>query len=108
MNDELSRMHRALAFFYVATFILLSIYFFAMNPAAFWTDAWAVVMLFGVIVSLHFAAAKGVETSKWWARAISVVFGVVLLVGFPIGTAIGGYLLYLSIGVWQKLPTHAA
>lgn len=108
LNYELAKVHKALALFYTALFVLLCIYFGAMNPAAFWSDFGAPAVLFGTIVFLHFAASKGVESARWWGRAISVLLGTILLVGFPIGTAIGGYLLYLSLGAWERPQSNAA
>jgi len=88
--------------FYVALFAIFSAYFGVMNPSAFWSSVAELAIFFGAVASLHYAAYRGVERSKWWARSISVMLGTVLLLGFPIGTAIGVYLLYLSVGAWEK------
>jgi|SRR5579859_194033 len=108
MNEGLAQAHRALAIFYVAIFILACVAFGVENPNALKADFGFFALFFGVLVGLHFAASRGVEHSQWWARAISITLGTVLLVGFPIGTAIGGYLLYLAVGTWERPQSGAA
>jgi hypothetical protein len=108
LNYELAKAHRVLAIFYVALFLVACVYVWRPNLSEFWVIVGALAIAFSLIITLHFAASRGVEHSKWWARVISVLLGTVLLIGFPIGTAIGGYLLYLSLGAWEKPESSAA
>jgi peptidoglycan/LPS O-acetylase OafA/YrhL len=101
LNYELSKAHRAMAVFYIALIGLFGAYFVVMDPANFWEGISVAAIILGTLGAVHFVASKGAEASQWWGRAISVLLGTILLVGFPIGTAIGGYLLYLSLAAWE-------
>lgn len=51
-------------------------------------------------VALHLAIAYGAERCKPWARIASIVLGVLMLPGFPIGTALGIWLLINAVPAW--------
>ncbi len=53
---------------------------------------------FFVILSLpSIAAGFGLLKHRSWARVLAIIIGVLNLFGFPIGTAIGVYTLYVLL-----------
>lgn len=82
--------HRGLAIFYG----LLGLTFLVL----LWSDSkgWSIVgpvLLILAISAVHGAIAFGAARSASWARISSMVVACLMLLGFPIGTLIGGYLL---------------
>ncbi len=59
-------------------------------------------VLFGLMAGLHFLAYWGAQTARNWARILTLVLAVPLLFAFPIGTAIGGWLIYCGLGRWDS------
>lgn len=53
----------------------------------------------GALAVLIGAGGVGLRGLKGWGRIISTIMSVVGLIGFPIGTLISGYILYL---LWGK------
>jgi hypothetical protein len=51
------------------------------------------------IGALYGATGFGLRKLKSWARIVATIVGVIGLLGFPIGTIINGYILYL---LWNK------
>ena len=51
------------------------------------------VIVMGV-VALHRSAGRAAERNRPWARSLSRTIAAFLLIGFPLGTAIGLYMLY--------------
>jgi hypothetical protein len=56
---------------------------------------WAVVVLYLAVGALSIAVARGLRAFKPWARTTCIVLSFIGLLGFPIGTLINGYILYL-------------
>jgi hypothetical protein len=48
-----------------------------------------------------FAAGWGLLQRRAWARTLALILGVISLLDFPLGTALGGYTL------WVLLPSRA-
>jgi len=63
-----------------------------------WSAIAAVATIFGAVVGLHMALAAGAAGSQ---RAGSIVIGVLMLAGFPIGTIVGRYLIYNAAQNWS-------
>lgn len=55
----------------------------------------AVGLLFAVLGIPGLLAGYGLLTKKPWARVLAIVVGILSLVNFPIGTAIGLYTLWV-------------
>jgi glycerol-3-phosphate acyltransferase PlsY len=53
-------------------------------------------------VAFHLAIWWGAKRRKGWARVLSIISGVLSLPGFPVGTLIGVYLIYLAWSKWQE------
>jgi uncharacterized membrane protein (DUF2068 family) len=94
------------AFFTVlAVFVSASIFLFApIYDAPFWQQEEGVVALAiwlfasGVLVALgalSLFAGMGLLKQKRWARALAIIVAVLALAGFPIGTAVGIYTLWV-------------
>ena len=71
-------------------------------------DNWGVVgivaLVFGAIVALHASLAIGARNRNGLAKVGSVIIGVLMLAGFPIGTVVGGFLIYNGTQNWP--PRH--
>ena len=65
------------------------------------------VLLFGVVIAAHLATAKGAREAKPWARTASIIISVFMLLGFPIGTLIGVYLLANTWKPWSQTQAHS-
>ena len=50
---------------------------------------------------LHLAVAIGAGAQKEWARVASLAMGCVMLIGFPIGTMVGIYLIANAKTDWR-------
>jgi hypothetical protein len=101
MNYKLFRVHRTLAVAYMAFIVIFALLGII---AAINHGEWQVGFIgLGVlpIAVVHWCAAKGARLGKRWGRLTSRVIGIVLLVGFPIGTAIGVYILSQTGKKWQ-------
>ena len=54
------------------------------------------------IAALSFFAGRGLRRFESWARTTSIVLAALGLLGFPIGTLINGYILYLMLSAKGK------
>lgn len=68
-----------------------------LSPATFWG---ALLVTGGLAYGLHRAGAA-VSRGQSWGRAVGLGVGLLLVAGFPIGTAVGGYLLYGLALKWR-------
>jgi len=55
-----------------------------------------------VLGALSLVLARGIRQLKPWARTTSIVLSAIGLLGFPIGTLINGYILYLMLSAKGK------
>ena len=99
-NMKIARAHRALAFLYGLCALVFGIYvlFDGVSPMFLSTSA-----LLVLLVVLHIAVGRGARARKPWARIASIVIGVLMLLGFPIGTLIGLYLIVNAVPRWAPL-----
>ncbi len=80
-----STVHRILGWMY---FILLAIpTFLVFIGRDFNGHAYMLILL--LPATIHLLAAEGLVKKKSWARPLSIVIGIVILIGFPIGTLCG-------------------
>jgi hypothetical protein len=97
-GDKVARVHRALAVLYA----LLALGIFA----AMWSDATAgapwLALIIGLPAILHGAIAVGAFKRQGWSRVASILVGVLMLAGFPIGTILGIYLIRYASPGWQE------
>lgn len=94
-NLNSMRVHRVLALLYVGIAVVFGLILIGLENA----HPAGVLVVSGILAAigaLHAGIALGASRSANWARVLSIVVGCVLLIGFPIGTLIGGYLLVNS------------
>jgi hypothetical protein len=65
-----------------------------------------VLLFFGGLYFLHRLVAAGAMDRKEWARKTSIGMGIVMFLGFPIGTLIGIYLLVNSSWETTVVPSN--
>jgi hypothetical protein len=56
-------------------------------------------------ILLHFTS-KGLLKQKKWARIVTMILGILMLFGFPIGTIIGVLLIYGTTKGWPEQQTE--
>ena len=95
------RVHRALAVLY-GVLALLLLAFVAFDSSVKF-DAFGALIV-GVPALFHGLIALGAARANRVAQVFSVLTGVFMLFGFPIGTAIGIYLLINAS--WQRPPSQ--
>lgn len=54
----------------------------------------AVFLLFLIPISAHSLAIYGMKKNYFWARSLSTFIALLLLLGFPLGTILGAFMLY--------------
>ena len=89
-NIRSMSVHRGLCIFYVLMGLVLVLIFDDEPQDVSFVVPAVVLAMIGVI---HGAIAFGAARSASWARASSMAVGCLMLLGFPIGTFIGVYLL---------------
>ncbi len=99
---KVGRAHRALAALYgLAT--LFFIYALVLDHESI-NSMPGVILLTGLVAGLcsaHLAASIGASNAKPWARTLSIIIAVPLLIGFPVGTFVGIYILINSSAEWK-------
>ena len=71
----------------------------------------AILALFGLLSALFFVIGRGLRTLKPWARVPTTVLASLGLLGFPVGTLLNAYILWLIHSKKGKLilsPEYAA
>ena len=98
--DTTASIHRVIAWIYgvLGTIITLVIVFAGGSGGLGVTLA--IGGFFAAIVLLHSALAAGARNRNDVAKVGSVVVGVLMLFGFPIGTIVGGMLIYNGVQNW--------
>ena len=104
LNPGLFRVHRLFMVLYAVLCTLLIL--IGLKGAA--TGDWGSfggLFVFGVFLGAiglaHWHAMKGASLGKTYGRRISRIFGCLWLIGFPIGTILGVYVLVkASDGNW--------
>jgi hypothetical protein len=64
------------------------------------TGLWVIVVLALVLAYAVYRASAAVKMGAPWGRYAGIGFGLFLLAGFPVGTALGGYLLWTLLLKW--------
>ncbi len=86
---EAAKIHRGIAILYLL-FILICSYMMIVKSG----DWGILVIFFGLVSTIHFSAFYGLNRNKTWAKVLSAIVAFGLLFGFPIGTILGGAILY--------------
>jgi hypothetical protein len=102
--DTTADIHRTIAWIYGGLgLVILAVFAFASLGSSReheWGAAAAVALFFGAVVALHAALAVGARNRSGIAKTGSVIVGVLMLFGFPIGTIVGGFLIYNGTQNW--------
>ena len=53
-----------------------------------------------LLVFFHKVISKGLEKEKVWAGILSILVGIILLAGFPLGTIVGIILIFSIVKFW--------
>lgn len=104
LNSKLARIHKLISyayFFFVGYGFLMVILGLVRGQADGY--GFGLLCMFGIgpLGLFHWYAAKGAMVGTPWGRNMSRGIGILLLFGFPIGTAIGAYILNLTGTKWQ-------
>ncbi len=106
-NIKVYRVHRLLAVLYGLLMLgcALAVFFgtrgAGMSTAASAGSITPILLFFGAIAAAHYYTGQACRKGKSGGRAASTVIACFMLLGFPIGTLIGAYLLYNNSG-WPK------
>ena len=105
-NIKVARAHRAIGVLYICVVTLL-VAAMALTPDVKVTSLIFPIIVFGVVIAAPLVTARGARQSKPWARTASIVISVLLLLGFPVGTLIGIYLLANTWKPWSQPAARA-
>lgn len=60
-------------------------------------------LLLLALIILQFALAGGLRKLRPWVRIPVIILSIIGLIGFPLGTIISGYVLYLMLSAKSKM-----
>jgi len=101
---KVARVHRGLAFFYGFSMVIVVGTLIIQPDKDFPTALIGFLAISAPLLLLHFFVAKGAREKKPWARGASIAIASLMLLGFPVGTIIGVYLLSNAVPSWE--PEH--
>ena len=100
-NVEAAAVHKYLSWLYGCVCVIFLIVLLFDHSKGYIFGVSLTLVAFALF-ALHHLISKGAENSKPWSRKASLVVGTLMLIGFPIGTAIGGFLIYCSLEPWVQ------
>jgi hypothetical protein len=103
-QTKVFRAHRALAWFYALFGIGITAILTFGTDEGFDTNLLPVLTSFGCIFAAHYFTARACRAGKEVGRIASIVISCLMLLGFPIGTLIGVYLLS---NTWRSWPASS-
>ncbi len=95
--DTTANIHRVIAWIYGVIGAIIALVAAVSGGKG---PALVVAIIVGAIVLLHAALAAGARNRNEVAKFGSVAVGVLMLFGFPIGTIVGGFLIYNGVQNW--------
>ena len=99
-NEKTYRAHVALACLY-GVVVLALVAISAASGKGDDTSPGAILALVMMVPTvIHFMIARGAQRRAGWARICSMILGILMLPGFPIGTIVGIYLLVNAVQDW--------
>ena len=66
----------------------------------------AILAIVGCFAWFQLFLGQSIKEHKDWARTVGIVLSVLQLFGFPIGTLVGGYVLWQLIKGWDEPPAQ--
>jgi len=91
-NPALVRLHLGIAAFYLFVFLFI-VYAVVTRSSSSLAGLWILGTIAAVPIGLHVCAARGASRGAGWGKTMSRILGVLLLLGFPVGTVLGGLIL---------------
>jgi hypothetical protein len=65
-------------------------------------DSKAYLLLLTIILPIiSLKLGKAIKEHKLWAYNVGIIYSIIMLFGFPLGTVIGVYILYYLIKGWN-------
>jgi hypothetical protein len=109
MDDNIKawRAHRALSWLYGATLVAIVGFVLTRPITPPMGVLFAPLALLVLMFVFHVVVARGARLRRPWARWASLVIGFILLLGFPVGTIIGAYLIGACWNPWMEPHTNA-
>jgi len=103
-NIKVARAHRALSWLYALLVGMLAYLAASLRSDSDIAVLYLYLGLFVLVFAAHHFTARGAREGKPWARISSTVLACLMLLGFPIGTIIG---IYLLVNTWRPWDTPA-
>lgn len=100
-NIKVARAHRALSWLYGLLTVLMGYLVFSLRSETGVLVLYIYLGLFALVFAAHHFTARGAREGKSWARISSTVIACLMLLGFPVGTIIGVYLLVNTLRPWD-------
>lgn len=92
-NEVVARVHRWLSYFYGSMLVVVVLIATVGGAGLKLSAMLPGILFFSVFIGIHFLTSVGAEKKEPWARGLSIVLGILMLFGFPIGTILGVILL---------------
>ena len=105
LNTKLERIHRIISYAYLsfaglgALLVIGSLIVGRADEMGFGNVC---IVVFGPIGLYHWYAAKGAAAGTRWGRNMSRGIACIFLIGFPIGTLLGIYMLNKTGTIWES------
>ena len=106
-RTKVFRAHRALAWFYAFIGVAVSAAVILGSGGNTGVGFVLVPLVFAGVFSVHYFTARACREGKPGGRVASIVIACLMLLGFPIGTLIGIYLLANTWRPWTAAPIAA-
>lgn len=105
-QTKVFRAHRLLSWLYAALALLvLSVLIFFGTLERDGAGLISIALIIALVSALHHYTARACRQGKPWGRKASIAIACLMLLGFPVGTIIGVYLL---INTWRPWATPAS
>lgn len=65
-----------------------------------WGETAILFIPFGLSI-FYLIIGKAIQKHKEWARIVGIILAILILFAFPIGTLVGGYILWCLIKRWN-------
>jgi len=104
-RTKVFRAHRAIAWLYAILGVCISAAVFLGSGGRMDVTMFLIPVIFALVFSAHYFTARACKEGKPGGRIASIVIACLMLVGFPIGTLIGIYLLANTWRPWTAPPS---
>jgi len=108
--QKAGRIFRLLAWIQIIGFVAMfvAILIPAISEGKSFFPAALIGLLVFLLPALYMSVGKAIQERKDWGRTVGIILGALMLIGIPIGTLIGGYILYCLISGWDQPQAAAA